>query len=626
LYVYELRKGKRKALGDAWVYHRSTAVAHEKSPRGLYPFGDRVGPLGIVEDPAAHVWSIVWAERGDGVVVARDGQLVLYVDLDADPLSDEGLHSRAVVPSPEGRMYLPWDEDVYQYIVWSIRPLSAFEHEADRLAEEARAEGACTFTLLPRPPGGIEFGKARNSFRKVKPKDALKHPIWAWTFDDEPGHDEETVKPVTNTDDVTPRLGQWVLSITLKVEGTDTVGMGWYEHDRAALTQLTVWQGERFAALDEVEGLSYPLTLTSVAKIWGRDNVQFICEDPKADLARCTQALDEVAGPAASTAEVSSLVADLESGHIETALAAVDALTARSTDAAVAALCEAVTGNSDARVRLRAAFALWKIASPAAVAALGEALEKDPEVAVRLRATYALRQARSPAAAAPLARALLDDSDARVRGRAALSLQLLGNAEAAPALAQALSDPDPAVRHHAAHSLQWVTSKPEVAEAVRTDPRIEEATMGTLRDDSDSVRAQACRALRHVGSPRAVPPLLHAAQGAGKMTAFQVVETLCAIGDERAAPFLLEQLPTHSLRVSVMFALGRLRYQAAVPALLAIVEDRSDSYGGVAAEALGQIGDPAALPVLERAAEADYHILREKAQKALKAIRGTAAG
>jgi HEAT repeat protein len=459
-------------------------------------------------------------------------------------------------------MYLPWDEDVYQYIVWSIRPLSAFEHEADRLAEEARAEGACTFTLLPRPPGGIEFGKARNFFRKVKPKDALKHPIWAWTFDDEPGHDEETVKPVTNTDDVTPRLGQWVLSITLKVEGTDTVGMGWYEHDRAALTQLTVWQGERFAALDEVEGLSYPLTLTSVAKIWGRDNVQFICEDPKADLARCTQALDEVAGPAASTAEVSSLVADLESGHIETALAAVDALTARSTDAAVAALCEAVTGNSDARVR----------------------------------------------------------------GRAALSLQLLGNAEAAPALAQALSDPDPAVRHHAAHSLQWVTSKPEVAEAVRTDPRIEVATRGTLRDDSDSVRAQACRALRHVGSPRAVPPLLHAAQGAGKMTAFQVVETLCAIGDERAAPFLLEQLPTHSLRVSVMFALGRLRYQAAVPALLAIVEDRSDSYGGVAAEALGQIGDPAALPVLERAAEADYHILREKAQKALKAIRGTAAG
>jgi HEAT repeat protein len=46
----------------------------------------------------------------------------------------------------------------------------------------------------------------------------------------------------------------------------------------------------------------------------------------------------------------------------------------------------------------------------------------------------------------------------------------------------------------------------------------------------------------------------------------------------------------------------------------------------LAALALGQTGDPAALPVLERAAEADYHILREKAQKALKAIRGTAAG
>ena len=54
--------------------------------------------------------------------------------------------------------------------------------------------------------------------------------------------------------------------------------------------------------------------------------------------------------------------------------------------------------------------------------------------------------------------------------------------------------------------------------------------------------------------------------------------------------------------------------------------DLGELHMSLAALALGQIGDPAALPVLERAAEADYHILREKAQKALKAIRGTAAG
>jgi HEAT repeat protein len=129
----------------------------------------------------------------------------------------------------------------------------------------------------------------------------------------------------------------------------------------------------------------------------------------------------------------------------------------------------------------------------------------------------------------------------------------------------------------------------------------------------------------YVGSTRAVPALLAAAEDPEETVRHLALDALCRIPDHGVAPFLLQSLPlaTGYLRDYAIEALGRQRYRAAVPALLAILEDRDDSDGSLAALALGHIGDPAAIPALGEATQAEDRILRERSQEALRLVRRT---
>ena len=119
------------------------------------------------------------------------------------------------------------------------------------------------------------------------------------------------------------------------------------------------------------------------------------------------------------------------------------------------------------------------------------------------------------------------------------------------------------------------------------------------------------------------------------------VRTLGKIGDGRAVPLLMKALKQPSLKLPAIEALGHIRSQEAVQALISVIEvlpiaDFVDRMEGctdprykeelppleAAVKALAQIGDPRAIPVLINALRST--LLRQEAAEALTHF-GTAA-
>ncbi len=88
---------------------------------------------------------------------------------------------------------------------------------------------------------------------------------------------------------------------------------------------------------------------------------------------------------------------------------------------------------------------------------------------------------------------------------------------------------------------------------------------------------------------------------------------------------LIWNLNHHALervRQAVAEALGRIGDAAAVPALTKALDDQLPAVRGAAVEALGQIGDAAAVPALTKALDDQQPAVRETAAKALERIEG----
>src|SRR5581483_8654139 len=148
-----------------------------------------------------------------------------------------------------------------------------------------------------------------------------------------------------------------------------------------------------------------------------------------------------------------------------------------------------------------------------------------------------------------------------------------------------------------------------------------------LEDKDAKVRAQAIQQLRKLKAKQAAPQiaellkdpmvkedaLLAAVEttvGAGSDTAARAVnrsntriaEALGNIGDPRAGPALLRlaRASDDNLRLAAAEALGNVKAKDAVPELSHIVDDASAPPLLIkrAIVALGQIGDPAAIPAL----------------------------
>jgi HEAT repeat protein len=166
-----------------------------------------------------------------------------------------------------------------------------------------------------------------------------------------------------------------------------------------------------------------------------------------------------------------------------------------------------------------------------------------------------------------------------------------------------LADSDPRTRQEAVKELRKLKAReaaPQVAQLLK----------------DVMVREEAAAALRDIGGANEVPALLDAVDttvGAGSDTATRaanrtnarIAEALGEIGDPRAGPALLRlaRSKDDSVRLEAVQALGAVKSKQAVPELSLLVDDPSAPPLLVkkAVVALGQIGDPSAIPALQHA-------------------------
>jgi hypothetical protein len=131
----------------------------------------------------------------------------------------------------------------------------------------------------------IQYGRAKH-FSKVKLQDHQKHLIWTSAHDER--HDEEWEKPIVGASDVSQEIIDCpvvVPIITLRVDGTDLFGTGWYLHKDRELFAIAVWHEERWKDLIYGRAFKPPAVFISVPSILGEKDVRFTWDDPKHDKA-----------------------------------------------------------------------------------------------------------------------------------------------------------------------------------------------------------------------------------------------------------------------------------------------------------------------------------------------------
>lgn len=229
---------------------------------------------------------------------------------------------------------------------------------------------------------------------------------------------------------------------------------------------------------------------------------------------------------------------------------------------------------------------------------LGEAALPALEAALRVEkaaivadAAEALGYTGSAAAVEPLTN-LTTHPAPEVRRAAVEALRELDATEAAPVVAGALRDTDNNVRAAAAWALQPLGSEAEVP-----------ALAAALRDRDVNVRRAAVEALGAIGGDDAVEALVRVTREDPHIREV-AVDALRATGAESAEEALISLLDAEGeLWPQAMFALWQMKSEAAVPALIEALDAQDSSYVARAAQALGEIGDPRAIPRLNELAQ-----------------------
>ena len=252
----------------------------------------------------------------------------------------------------------------------------------------------------------------------------------------------------------------------------------------------------------------------------------------------------------------------LADAHPEVRAAACQALGSRYYRQALEALLDRL-GDVEAEVRAAAADALGRYYSRRAVNALRVALH-DEDAEVRCEVVGALTALQQPEAVEPLLKLAQEDTDQAVRLKAIEGLGYL-------------------VRPHDL----------SIREAFfpEYDPVVQ--LLKLVDDDEDEIAREAIEALSNIGDERAVNPL---------------VALLCDWDAE------------FGRRLWATSALGHLHDFRVTPILIAALSDPHPLLRPSAVRALAHLGDPAALPALDRLAE-DADELGKTAAKAAAGIR-----
>ena len=239
-------------------------------------------------------------------------------------------------------------------------------------------------------------------------------------------------------------------------------------------------------------------------------------------------------------------------------------------------------GDTDARVRRRAALAIGRVGLATGVAALV---------------------------------ARLQDPDADVRAMVAFALGLIGDAAAVEPLLTALGDPNPLVKGRAAHALGLIgpdkaaSSAPAIGTMVRTlveagaiaTPPADDAP--TMSAEADAVR-RGLSALTSLRSYDGIATAVLDAQGRPRSGWWPIAAALSRVADDRAVPALtaLVSSPSPYTAGYALRGLGERKAVAAVPTLLPLLDVARDVHPQVrvsAVRAAGQLRDRrAVVPLL----------------------------
>ncbi|HVR03504.1 MAG TPA: HEAT repeat domain-containing protein, partial [Polyangia bacterium] len=251
----------------------------------------------------------------------------------------------------------------------------------------------------------------------------------------------------------------------------------------------------------------------------------------------------------------------------------------------------ALVARDDAQ-RLRAVLELARAELVRATALLVPALrDRAPDVRLVAGRLLARRGSRE---ATRVATAWL--GDASPRGRL-LGLLVLRDAaelpdEARRAVERALRNGDVTTR---LQGLELLAARPEASSFG--------AVVALLEDEIAEIRLRALRALAAIGDARATLAVTRRLADADRGVRLEAATTLGALGDRRAVPALLRQLQTAEAasdpHTAAVDALGRLGDPAAL-SVLARLAGRSprDDLARHAALALGALGTPAAVEAL----------------------------
>ena len=251
--------------------------------------------------------------------------------------------------------------------------------------------------------------------------------------------------------------------------------------------------------------------------------------------------------------------------------------------------------DTDATRAAGALVELGDMAVPALVQALAS---KTP--LQRRNAVFVLSRIDTQAAlAARLLAARNDDNQAR--SLALGSLPVYTHREAHRIAWEALSDADRDVQRAA--MMAFVTQRPQ-EKPYNTERYYAAQKIAELLKDEE-LRPDAAWVLGHLDSNVAAQPLLAALTDPRPLVRYQIIESLGKIGDKHTTVGVSLALrdADRNVRREAAWALGELRDLRGTPALVAVLTDPESSVRRDAADALGKIGDWRAvtplLPLLE---------------------------
>ncbi|MBX8574010.1 HEAT repeat domain-containing protein [Pseudomonas cichorii] len=257
-------------------------------------------------------------------------------------------------------------------------------------------------------------------------------------------------------------------------------------------------------------------------------------------------------------------------------------------------LTEALRQDPASNVRAESARLLEAWEDAPVVTALCQALT-DADQEVREAAAQSLSQLKTEAAGQlllPWAR----HADPFVRGSALRALRELRLPASAQVAREALNDPAAAIRREAVGILGWLKHTEALADL----------TQRLATDDDIEVRRMAAGAVGFAGTPAVIEALTTALNDPQWQVREEAATTLGKVGDESAGSALLLALDDAywQVRLRAVRSLGRLKYSPARGAVESLLSHSISNLRKESALALGEFGDPQALPAL-RLAEHD---------------------